>query len=78
MSAAAARHGRAGQRLNLVISDEDQSRINRLSSLMDGATMTEVVKRSLKMNEFVLERIMSGDSIKVVDSDGNETVLAIL
>lgn len=65
-------------RLNIVITDDDQNRINRLSGLMDGATMTEVVKRSLKMNEFILERIAAGDVIKVVDAHGRETVLAVL
>lgn len=68
----------ARPRISIVISDEDQNRLNRLSVLLEGATTTDVVKRSLKMNEFILEKIKSGGTIKVVDADGHETVLAVL
>ncbi len=67
-----------GPRLNIAITDDDQNRINRLSTLLDGATMTDVVKRSLKMNEFVMDRIKEGATVKVIAADGHETILAVL
>lgn len=76
MAASAAKE--RGPRLNIVITDEDQTRINRLSTLLDGATTTSVIKRSLKMNEYIMERITEGSTIKVVGADGHEYVLAVL
>ena len=66
------------QTLSIVITDDDQRRLARLSVLMHGASKTDVVKRSLRMNEIILERLAAGAILKVVDADGREVELALV
>lgn len=65
-------------RLSIAITRDDQSRLQHLSELMEGASMTEVVKRSLRINEFILSRVADGSTVKIVSPDGKETEVAIV
>lgn len=66
------------QRLSIAINREDQNRLNHLSELMEGASMTEVVKRSLRINEFILSKVALGGTVKIVGPDGKETEVALV
>ena len=66
------------QRLNIVINREDQNRLTHLSELMEGASMTEVVKRSLRINEFILSKVALGSVVKIIGPDGKETEVALV
>lgn len=64
--------------LNILITNDDIERLDRLSSIMHGASKTEIVKRSLKVNELILSKVEAGCKIKVVKPDGTETELVIV
>lgn len=54
-------------RLNVVLSNDDRERIDRLVKLMGADTVTDVTKDAFRLLEFVLKKIDGGSKFLIQD-----------
>lgn len=64
-------------RLNVVLSEKDKARIDRLVAMMGADTVTDVTKDALRLLEYFLLKSESGGKFYIQDKDGEMTKLEI-
>ena len=68
---------RAKTRLNLEVTHTVRERPNRLLDLSESETLTEVIRRSLAVDEVLLQQKADGAETIVRTKDGQERVLLV-
>jgi Arc/MetJ-type ribon-helix-helix transcriptional regulator len=58
------------KRITMEVPDSVRERLDRLKVMSEAASITEVVRRALRVYELLLEADLSGSSVLLEDSDG--------
>lgn len=68
----------AKNRINLVVSDRTKSQLSDLQDRLDSSSLTDTIKRSIELMDYVSQSALKGEDIVLRSQNGDETRLQIL
>lgn len=64
-------------RLNIIVSDDDKSRIDRIVDEMGASSITEVTKDAFRLLEFMILKAKEGNKFIMQNKEGRDEVIQI-